>query len=132
MYLLDGETNPIKIELKEESISVPGNKPPPLVIVLRLTGQVWNDPVMRSDNGWCFLHMYLSLSTVMEYQKCQMRSRIFGFPSEVSFVQSDESEPVNNGLHLYFSMNSGLEMKHESSLREEQIIITIIPLKLYY
>jgi len=115
VYLLDGETNPIKIELKEESISVPGNKTASFSYRFTID---WSGMERSRYEGVIMVGASLHIPFII-YRDGVSKvpdaiSDIRVSPSEVSFVQSDESEPVNNGLHLYFSMNSGLEMKHES------------------
>lgn len=114
VYVLEGETNPIKIEFKQESISVPGNKSASFSYQFTID---WSgmersryEGVIRVGNA---LHMPFIIYRDGVSKVPEAISDIRINPSEVSFVQSDDTEPANNGLHLYFCMNSGLEMKYE-------------------
>lgn len=112
-YLLEGEYNPIQIEFKQESVTVAGNKSVSFEYHFQIE---WDKMERARYEGIIMIGSDLHIPFII-YRDGVSKipdsiSDIRVNPTEVNFIQSSDSAPADNGIHLYFTMNNGLEVKY--------------------
>lgn len=114
VYLLTGEYNPIQIEFKQESVTVAGNKTESFSYRFLIE---WDKMERARYEGIILVGTDLHIPFIIYRDGVSKPpdaiSDIRVNPTEVSFIQSEDSEPNKNGIHLYFTMNNGLEVKFQ-------------------
>ncbi len=112
VYLLDGEYNPIQVEFKQETLTVAANKTESFEYHFKIE---WEKMERARYEGIIQVGSELHIPFIIYrdgVSKIQESiSDIRVNPTEVNFIQTEDTEPNRNGIHLYFTMNNGLEVK---------------------